>query len=136
VIKARAMSGANVSPKQSGKIWVADETGKAASFHLRPDNFKFFKHIRDSSFIYPVCRNDISFRNLSGTCNTYGFWDICSHSASHTRPTRIIIMPRTKIVLLQFKDIMVMPMLPTKITWHFTCTLPASLPDLPSLPAC
>jgi hypothetical protein len=45
-------------------------------------------------------------------------------------------MPRTKIVLLQFKDIMVMPMLPTKITWHFTCTLPASLPDLPSLPAC
>ena len=136
MIKARAVRGANVSPKQSGKIWVADETGKAASFHLRPDNFKFFKHIRDSSFIYPVCRNDISFRNLSGTCNTYGFWDIRSHSASHTRPTRIIIMPRTKIVLLQFKDIMVMPMLPTKITWHFTCTLPASLPDLPSLPAC
>jgi hypothetical protein len=109
------MRGANVSPKQRGKTWVADETGKAASFHLRPDNFKFFRLFQDSSFIYPVCCNDISFRNLSGTFNTYGFWDIRSHSASQTRPTMIIIMPRTKIVLLQFKDIMVMPMLPTNM---------------------
>ena len=115
MIKARAMRGANVSPKQSEKTWVADETGKAASFHLRPDNFKFFRLFQDSSFIYPVCCNDISFRNLSGTFNTYGFWDIRSHSASQTRPTMIIIMPRTKIVLLQFKDIMVMPMLPTNM---------------------
>jgi len=49
VIKARAMRGANVSPTQRGKTWVADETDKAASFHLRPDHFKFFKLFQDSS---------------------------------------------------------------------------------------
>ena len=38
-----------------------------------------------------------------------------SHSASHTSPIRIFMMPRTNIVLLQFRDIMVMPMLPMKI---------------------
>ena len=38
-----------------------------------------------------------------------------THSASQVRPVRIFMMPRTKIVLLQLSDIMVMPMLPMKM---------------------
>ena len=37
-----------------------------------------------------------------------------SHSAPATSPIRIFIIPSTKIVSLQFRDIMVMPTLPMK----------------------
>lgn len=52
---------------------------------------------------------------LSGTCITYGFVDIISHSAPQTRPTMAFIIPRTRMGLVQFREIMVMPTLPMRM---------------------